>query len=255
MPTLDREGVRMSYEVHGQGPVILLTHGYAASMRMWDSQIEALGRSHRLIIWDMRGHGESGSPEDPDCYSQEATLEDMEALLHACGAERAVIGGLSLGGYMSLAFHRMRPEKVRALMLFDTGPGFRNPEAREGWNRYAEDTARSLEEKGLSALRDSPEVAASKHHSVGGLIQAARGILTQRDAAVIDSLEKIAVPTLIVVGAEDEPFLKPTDYMAAKIPNAVKKVLPAAGHAVNLDQPDVFNDVVLSFLDKLPNPS
>ena len=248
MPMLDRPGCRIAYEIRGRGPALLLTHGYGASMRMWDPQIEVLGRSHRLILWDLRGHGESDSPEDPAAYSETATVEDMEALLRACGEERAILGGLSLGGYMSLAFHLRYPEKVRALLLFDTGPGYRNDGARAAWNAYAESFARGFEEKGLDALRDSPEVAASRHRGVEGLILAARGMLVQRDGRVFDSLVSIRVPTLVLVGAGDTPFLQATDVMAARIPGATKVVIASAGHASNIDQPDAFNDAVLAFL-------
>ncbi len=252
---LERPGCRIAYEVHGRGPALLLTHGYAASMRMWDRQIGALGCTHRLILWDMRGHGESDSPEDPAAYSQAATVEDMAALLEACGDERAVLGGLSLGGFMSLAFHLRSPEKVRGLLLFDTGPGYRNDEARAGWNVYAEGFARGFEEKGLAALRDSPEVVAATHRGVKGLIHAARGMLVQRDARVFESLTTIRVPTLVLVGAEDTPFLQATDVMAARIPGAEKIVIEAAGHAPNIDRPDVFNDAVRKFLARIEETS
>jgi len=126
MPYLDRDGLNIYYEDHGQGPAILLSHGYSATSRMWAGQIAALAPRYRVVVWDMRGHGESDCPEDPAGYSEALTVEDMTALLRKCGIERAVIGGLSLGGYMSLAFHLAHPEMLRALMLFDTGPGFRN---------------------------------------------------------------------------------------------------------------------------------
>src|SRR6266545_6815522 len=125
MARLDRDGVAIHYEVHGQGPTILLSHGYSATCRMWDGQIAALKDRYRVIVWDMRGHGQSDSPADPGAYSEAATVEDMAAILRACGVQRAVIGGLSLGGYMSLAFHAAHPGMTRALMIFDTGPGFR----------------------------------------------------------------------------------------------------------------------------------
>src|SRR6266705_1302438 len=85
-----------------------------------------------------------------------------------------------------------------------------------------------------------------------GLALAARGMLTQRDARVIELLPDIKVPSLIVVGADDTPFLAASDYMAAKIPGAQKVVIPAAGHAVNIDQPQAFIDAVLPFLESLP---
>ncbi|WP_163467743.1 alpha/beta fold hydrolase, partial [Klebsiella michiganensis] len=88
---------------------LILTHGYSSTSAMWQGQIEALSKRHKLILWDMRGHGQSDYPDDPDAYSEALTVGDIAALLDAAGADTAVVGGLSLGGYMSLAFHRAHP--------------------------------------------------------------------------------------------------------------------------------------------------
>lgn len=251
MPRLDRDGVGIHYEVHGSGPAILLSHGYSAACRMWDGQIAAFRDRYQLIVWDMRGHGESDSPADPAAYSEPATVGDMHAVLQACNVQHAVIAGLSLGGYMSLAFHLRHPQMVRALMLFDTGPGFRKDAARDAWNARARARGDELDARGLAALGTSDEVRMSQHHSSAGLAHAARGMLAQRDAAVIGSLETIRVPTLVLVGANDSNFLAATDYMAAKIPGAAKVVIPDAGHAANLHQPAAFNRAMERFLGDL----
>jgi len=249
MAKLKRDGVELYYEVHGEGPVILLSHGYSATSQMWRGQIEALTKQHKLVTWDMRGHGQSDYPDDPAAYSEAATVADMAAVLDAVGAETAIVGGLSLGGYMSLAFNRVHPERVRALLIIDTGPGYRKDEAREGWNRTSLNTAARYESEGLGRLASgSPEMRMSHHRNAEGLAKAARGMLTQRDAAVIDSLPTIAVPAMVLVGANDTPFLAASDYMAAKIPGAVKVVIEGAGHAANIDQPEAFNRAVLDFL-------
>jgi pimeloyl-ACP methyl ester carboxylesterase len=251
MAFLDRGGIRIHYEVHGEGPAILLTHGYSATTEMWRPQIAALSRAHRLIVWDVRGHGRSDYPEDQAAYSEEATVADMAAILDAAGAKEAVVGGLSLGGYMSLAFHLAHPERVRALLIVDTGPGYKNDSARETWNANALNTAERLEREGLAALQSaSAERALSTHRNAEGLARAARGMLTQRDARVIGSLPEIKVPSLVIVGANDTPFLKASDYMAAKIPGAKLLVIPDAGHAANMDQPEAFNSAVLHFLEE-----
>ena len=254
MPFLDRNGIKIYYEDHGHGPAILLSHGYSATCRMWDAQIAAFAPRHRIIVWDMRGHGETGDPEDPAAYSEALTVADMAALLRHCGIERAVIGGLSLGGYMSLAFHLAHREMVGALMLFDTGPGFRNADARSAWNDRARQRAHDLEARGFAALGQSDEVRASKHRSARGLAGAARGMLTQADDRIIAELDKIAVPTLVLVGADDRHFLAAADYMARKIPGAARVTIPDAGHASNLYQPAHFNRTVADFLASLPNP-
>jgi pimeloyl-ACP methyl ester carboxylesterase len=231
----------------GAGPAVLLSHGYSATAAMWRGQIPAM-RDYQVMTWDMRGHGQSDAPDDPALYSEAHTVADMVDILDHYGAERAVIGGLSLGGYMSLAFHAAHPERTAALMLFDTGPGYRNDEGRAGWNKYALKTAATFEDKGLDALGGSAEVRVSTHRSAHGLALAARGMLTQADDHVIASLPHINVPCLVLVGENDTPFLGASDYMAAKIPGAIKVVIPGAGHAANIDQPEAFNDAVVNFL-------
>jgi pimeloyl-ACP methyl ester carboxylesterase len=252
MPKINRDGVEIYYEVHGSGPPLLLTHGYSSTSAMWRGQIEALSKRHKLVLWDMRGHGQSDYPDDPAAYSEVLTVKDMDALLREVGAHSAIVGGLSLGGYMSLAFYRAHPERVRALLIIDTGPGFKKDNARDAWNKRAHDTAERFEREGLAVLTSlSRERSSVSHRDASGLARAARGMLTQRDARVIELLPDIKVPSLIVVGAEDTPFLAASDYMAAKIPAAKKVVIPAAGHAVNIDQPQAFIDAVLPFLDGL----
>src|ERR1700681_1259124 len=251
MPKISRDGVKIHYEVHGGGPPLLLTHGYSSTAAMWRGQIEALSKHHKLVLWDMRGHGQSDYPDDPAAYSEALTIADMAALLDEVGARSAIVGGLSLGGYMALAFYRGHPERVRALLIIDTGPGFKKDEAREAWNKRAYETAERLEREGLAVLKSlSRERSDAAHRDASGLTRAARGLLTRRDARVIELLPN--VPSLIVVGADDAPFLAASDYMAAKIPAAKKVVIPAAGHAVNIDQPQAFIDAVLPFLYSLP---
>jgi pimeloyl-ACP methyl ester carboxylesterase len=253
MPKIDRDGVKIHYEVHGEGPPLILTHGYSSTSAMWKGQVAALSRNHKLVLWDMRGHGQSDYPDDPAAYSEALTVGDIAALLDAVGAPSAVVGGLSLGGYMSLAFYRAHPERVSALLIIDTGPGFKKDEAREAWNARAHETAERFEREGLAALKSaSPERSTVTHRDATGLARAARGMLTQRDARVIEMLGAIKVPSLIVVGADDTPFLAASDYMATKIPGARKVVIPQAGHAVNIDQPQAFIDAVVPFLDGLP---
>lgn len=247
---VDRGVARIHYSVAGEGQdslPLLLTHGYSASTAMWDANLAELSASRQVVTWDIRGHGRTVVPPRPDMYSQEASVEDMAAVLDACGIESAAIGGLSLGGFLSLAFYNRYPQRVRALLLFDTGPGYRNDEGRRAWNRYAVAQAERFESAGLEALGNSPEVQHGDHDPTG-LALAARHILTQHGPEVIESLASIAVPTLVLVGEQDKPFLKAADYMAGRIPGAKQVVLPGAGHAANIDQPEAFNRAVEDFL-------
>src|SRR6058998_169884 len=195
-------GIEIDYAVSGRGRPVILSHGYGATGRMWDGQRQTLGDRYRLITWDMRGHGQTESPDDPARYSTELTVADMRALLASLGVSRAVVGGLSLGGYMSLAFYLTYPEMVEALIICDSGPGYRNTEARTAWNQRAHQRAADLEARGLDAFGGrSREVreALSHHRSAQGLAHAARGMLAQQDSRVIDGLAAIRVPTLVVV--------------------------------------------------------
>src|SRR5262245_47925418 len=153
MPTIDRDGVKIYYEVHGEGPALILTHGYCSTSAMWQGQVAALSKRHKLILWDMRGHGQSDYPDGPAAYSEALTVGDIAALLDTVGAKTAIVGGLSLGGYMSLAFYRTHPERVAALLIIDTGPGFKKDDAREGWNQNARNRADTLEKEGLTTLK------------------------------------------------------------------------------------------------------
>src|SRR3981189_2684096 len=119
MPKINRDGVDIYYEIHGSGPPLLLTHGYSSTSEMWHGQIEALSKHHKLVLWDMRGHGRSDYPDDLFAYSEALTVADMAALLDQVGAKNAIVGGLSLGGYMSLAFYSRAPR-----------PGVRAPDHR-----------------------------------------------------------------------------------------------------------------------------
>jgi pimeloyl-ACP methyl ester carboxylesterase len=217
---------------------------------MWEPNLAELSTSRQVVTWDIRGHGRTTAPARPELYSQDASVEDMLGVLEACGIQSAAIGGLSLGGFLSLAFYNRFPDQVRALLLFDTGPGYRNDEGRRGWNNYAISQAERFESAGLEALGSSPEVQHGEHDPTG-LALAARHILTQHGPEVIESLGSVAVPTLVLVGEMDKPFLKAADYMASRIPGAQKVVLPGAGHAANIDQPQAFNRAVEGFLASL----
>lgn len=252
MPFIDRDGVTIRYEAHGQGPPVLLTHCFGSTMRLWDRQVAHFAERYRLILWDMRGHGGSGDPVDPGAYSQALAVGDMAALLDACGEDRAVIAGVGLGGLMSLGFHLEHRERVEALVLCDTGPGFRNHEARTAWNHRVNSRAHDIEIKGLDALGRGREVLMACHRSAQGLANAARGMVVQHDSLVHDSLRTIAAPALIVIGADDSEYFSAATYMASMIPAARRAVIPGARAVPNLDQPQLFNRVLDDFLGGLP---
>ncbi|MDZ7669265.1 MAG: alpha/beta fold hydrolase [Gammaproteobacteria bacterium] len=250
MPELTRPDTTIHFREAGSGPAILITHGYSATSYMWRDTLDALAADYHAIAWDIRGHGGSDSPDDPALYSRDSSLDDMDALLDYAGADDAILMGHSLGGYLSLAYAVTRPQRVRALVLVGTGPGYRKAEARDGWNKQAEGRARYFEKHGVDDL-DSPAAHGGEHTSAAGLARAARGILAQDDALVMDHLKEIAVPALVVVGADDTPFRGASDYLASRLPDARLVVLEGAGHLTNLDAPAAFDEALQAFLKEL----
>lgn len=252
MDHLERDGVRLAYERVGAGPGVLFTHGFAASSRMFSAQLAALAPTHAAIAWDMRGHGASDYPGDPAAYSTPLVMEDIGALLDANGIERAVLVGHSVGGYLSLRFALLHPERVRALVVSNCAPGYRRADRRDEWNRYCEQRALAYEREGLAALTDSDEVRVAGHRDATGLAHAARGILTQQDAMVIDALPELAVPTLALSGRHDVydgyDYVSPVQYMAGKIPGAQLTIFEHSAHAPSITEADAFNARLGQFL-------
>ena len=140
MPHLERGGgVRIFYEQHGpaDGPAILFTHGYSASSTMWADQLQLAEHGFHVITWDIRGHQFSDSPDSDALFAKELSIGDMAAVLDACGAERAAICGHSMGGFLSFEFLLAHPKRCSSLILFGSGPGYRDDKARDGWNKMA----------------------------------------------------------------------------------------------------------------------
>jgi len=251
MTVSELNGIEIGYDITGEGPAVLFTHGYQASRAMWAKQKELADR-YTVITWDLRGHGDSGTPDDPAQYSHELMLGDMLALLDKAGADEAVFVGHSLGGFASLRFYLDHPDRVRGLVLFGSGPGYRDSEARGKWNEMAERFASSVETKGLEILkRASEEVSSANHRSATALAHASRGMLAQQDSRVMDAIADIKVPTLVIVGSEDKAFIGSSEYMAKKIPGAKLVMVEGAAHAANMSHAAEFNAALRTFLDGL----
>ena len=168
LPSDDRAGTTIVrtlifHEATGSGPVVLFTHGFGASSHMWGATVEDLSADHTTIVWDMLGHGRSDSPADPAAYSVASSLDAMLGILDGVSAERAALVGHSLGGYLSLELAIAHPDRVAALVLVDTGPGYRSDRGRDEWNEMAERYASDLDERGLDGLPGSDELTADVH--------------------------------------------------------------------------------------------
>jgi 3-oxoadipate enol-lactonase len=253
-------GVSLNYEVHGAGPSVLFIHGFPFSGKMWEPLIEPMSDEYRLIIPDLRGHGESEASEEA---SMGQYVEDLVALLDEVGVkEPVVVVGLSMGGYIAFEFFRRYPERIHALVLADTRPQADTEEAREG--RY--ETASRVLEEGSQVVAESmvqklfasatPESlrAAWREQMAAtppeGVAAALRAMAERPDST--ETLEALNRPVLIVVGEEDS-ITPPADAerMHELIPGSDLEVVPNAGHMTPVEQPERFTAILLQFLDEL----
>jgi 3-oxoadipate enol-lactonase len=251
----------------GQGPVVVLLHAFPLARSMWRSQREALAARYRVLTPDLRGFGDSSGVRGTP--SVEAWAADVAALLRSLSVGAPVVlGGLSMGGYVALAFVRKYPDRVRALVLADTRAEADTAEARANRDRTialarSQPPSAVIEQMlprllGPSTQTHRPEVAEEVRRIAGaqspdGIVAALQALRDRPDATTL--LGAITVPTLVLVG--DEDALTPPAAAATLtngIPGARLVLLDKAGHLSNLEQPDTFNAAVLSFLDGLPIP-
>ena len=267
MPSVSIDGVRLSYEEAGQGTPLVFVHEFAGSARSWQPQVQALARRYRTIAFDARGYPPSDVPGDPAAYSPAHAVGDIRGLLDHLGIARAHVCGLSMGGYATLWFGLAHPE--RALSLTVAGCGYGSGTDRATFRRDAEQVARRLETEGMAAMaefysrgptrvqfQDKDPVGWQAFHdqlaagSAQGHAFTLRGLQMTRPSVYEQEAElrRLAVPTLIVTGDEDEPCLEPALFLKRAIPASGLAVLPKAGHTINLEEPEAFNRILLDFL-------
>jgi pimeloyl-ACP methyl ester carboxylesterase len=267
---LASDGVELYAEAHGGGPPVVLSPGYCQTHENFRPQVEPLRRAgFRVVLWDYRGHGRSGAPQEAERYSMAQVVDDLGAVLAwAAPGRRAVLGGLSFGGLASLHFALAHPERARALLLVASGPGFKNPEAQARWQAQVERIAARLEERGFEGYADGraaptaiglrPELPAAQAAGRAILAQDPRSVaLFGRRVAgpapgVIDALPALRLPALVLVGERDADYLRAAEVMAARIPGAKHVLVPRAGHVVNIEEADAFDRAVVGFLASLP---
>jgi len=262
------DGVALYAEAHGHGIPVVFSCALCTTHANWRPQVDSLAAAGaRVVLWDYRGHGRSAAPVDPGAYSLERVVDDLGCVLDwAAPAEPAVLGGLSFGGLASLHFAVRHRERVRGLLLIDSGPGFKNPEAQANWTRATERAALFIERRGLqdfvaragaTTVGRRPELPAARAAAEAIAAQDPVGLVNfaRRVAAVappvIDDLPSIDVPALVIVGEKDEPYRRAAEVMAAKLPRAEKVTIHGAGHIVNIEAAEAFDAAVISFLQEL----
>ena len=182
------------------------------SSASWAAQLAALEDRFCVLAWDLLGHGQSPVPKDPELYSRDGALQDLDEIIDTLD-EKPVLVGHSLGGYLCLAYAATRPGAIRGLGVMATGPGYRDPEKRQQWNERSERNA----------------------HRFGVEPQVAR-LNLQHDGLVMESLSKIEVPTLALAGDQDAaPYSRSAAYLARKMPNARFVEIAGGRHLMHED--------------------
>ena len=270
MPEIDLNGRRVQYVDEGEGdPVICLVHGFPLESALWRPQIDHLvAKGHRCLAPDLFGFGRSEAPSERSDYSIPGYADQVAGLLDALGTGPVVLGGLSMGGYIALDLVHRRPELVRALVLADTRA---EADTEEGRQRRADQQTflagggerSSLADGLLDALisKRGPERESAVEQArsfmlatpVEGWIGALEAMRTRGDAT--PWLGDIAVPTLILVGEDDNltPFTAAT-HLADHIAGSELVVVPEAGHLSNLEDPHSFTMALSRFLDGITEP-
>jgi len=255
------QNYRMAYDDFGQGQPLLFIHGYPLSRRMWQPQMASLAMDARVLAIDLRGHGDSQATPGP--YPMSLLADDCAAFLDTLGIQRpVVICGLSMGGYIAFAFYRQHPSRVAGLVLAATRPG---PDTPEGQANRDKSTALARQQ-GVSAIAEAmlPRLLSpGTYHNRPELVNQVRTIMesVSLDGITGDllgmkgrpdstpTLAEIKVPTLVLHGADDQLIpLREAETMHSAIPNAGLQVLPTAGHLLNLEQPELFNQAIQGFL-------
>jgi len=268
MPQLTTDdGVKLYYEDTGSGIPIVFVHEFAGDHRAWEPQVRYFARRYRCITYSARGYPPSDVP-DGAAYSQDRARDDIRAVLDGLKLDKAHIVGLSMGGFATLHFGFTYPQRARSLVVAGCGYGAA-PEKRAQFTQEADTAARTFEQNGMAQAADAYALGPTrvqfqnkdprgwaefrdqlKEHSTEGAARTMRGVQARRPSLydLVEKMQAITVPTLIVTGDEDWPCLEPGILMKRTIPTAALLVMPNCGHTINLEDPGAFNAHVADFL-------
>jgi pimeloyl-ACP methyl ester carboxylesterase len=261
------DGVKLYYEEVGSGNTLIFVHEFAGDRHSWEPQLRFFSRRYRCVAFNARGYPPSDVPEDPEQYSQERARDDVIAVLDHLGVESAHVVGLSMGGFATLHVGLAHPHRARSLVIAGCGYGAQRGE-EESFRADSEALAKSLETQGASAFakyaagptrvqfeNKDPRgyrafIDALAAHSAKGAALTLRGVQMRRPLLykLIDDMKRIAVPTLVMTGDEDEPCLDAALLLKRSIPTAGLVVLARSGHMINLEEPELFTRAVADFL-------
>ena len=261
------DGVKLHYEVAGEGPAIIFVHELAGTLHSFDLQVAALKPRFRCIAFNARGYPPSAVPPNAQSYSQDIAAADIGAVLDAAGAKDAHVMGVSMGSAAALQFALAHPARVRSAILCSIGSG--SDAKPEDYMATMEAMAARIEQNGMAQLKEnfttSPARVKLKDKnpaeyakflreiegfSIEGLANTVRGVQKRRPPlyAHKERIAAMTIPALIVLGGDDQGCAKPSRFLAETLPGARLEVLPNTGHGVNLEEPQRVNRLIEDFI-------
>jgi len=262
------DGVRLYYEETGSGHPIILVHEFAGDMRSFEPQLRHFGKRYRVVAFNARGFPPSDVPENVSSYSQARAADDIRSVLDHIGEKQAHIIGLSMGGFATLHFGLRHHERAASLCIGGCGYGA-ELDKREAFRAEADIIADFIRSSGMPAFSDKYAFGPTRvqyqnkdprgfaefkqilsEHSATGSANTQAGVQKERPSlyTLVEEMKRIKVPTLVITGDEDWPCLLPGILMKQSIPSAALSVIPNAGHAINIEEPDEYNRIVGEFL-------
>ena len=269
MPYVRTNGIQTYYEedagpAAGAGEPLVLLHGFTGSIAQWAAVRPLLAGEHRVICYDLRGHGRSDAPEELAAYTMDAYVEDLRGLLDALGIERAHVLGSAFGGMVALEFAFRYPQRVQSLILSDTSAGPRSIELSKAIAAYEDGIGRALayaREHGLSPqvereLATIPQLRADPHRrerfhqqwrrmTLHGFLGAGKARAERPDRH--HDLGRLTMPALVIAGDRDV-LVPAAEYMHGHIPRSALRLINHAGHPAMADEPHGWVAMVRGFL-------
>jgi pimeloyl-ACP methyl ester carboxylesterase len=263
------DGVRLYAEATGSGLPVLFIHEFAADHRAWSRQVDALSGTYRCVTYASRGYPPSEVPPEQERYNYLRQADDAIDVLDAFGIARAHVVGLSMGGFCALQLGLRYPDRVSSLLVASAGSGA-SPRGRAAFLNETEQMAAAFRADGMAAVSAKQAMGPNRiqlrrknrhvweefagqlaEHSAEGMALTVIGIQRSRPSLydIVDQLAGITVPTLVVNGDEDEACLEPGLLLKRTIPMAGLALVPNSGHALNLEEPELFNELIRTLID------
>jgi pimeloyl-ACP methyl ester carboxylesterase len=272
MPTLTTDdAVKLYYEEAGTGAPVVFVHEFAGDLRSWELQLQYFSRLYRCIAYNARGYPPSDVPQEVERYSQDRATDDIRAVLDGLGIAKAHVVGLSMGAFATLHFGIRYPDRALSLTIAGGGYGA-HPAQYEKFQTDAKANAQIIRDRGMAHFAATyghgPTRVQLKNkdprgfalyarllaeHSAPGSANTMLGYQARRPSlyALTEEMKRIPTPTLILAGDEEEPCLEACLLMKRCIPKAGLAILPKSGHAINLEEPALFNRLLEDFLHQV----